>query len=143
MLLSEVIRLLDDYQKENYRDVEISGISYNSLTTNPRDIFICIRGEASDGHKYAKSAVEKGASALFCEEKLDIDVPQIIVKDTKRTMAKIASAFYNEPSKEITINGTEVSTAKYANDDYVVTAVSYFAGGGRFAVEFTIEINNI
>ena len=112
MLLSEVIRLLDDYQKENYRDVEISGISYNSLTTNPRDIFICIRGEASDGHKYAKSAVEKGASALFCEEKLDIDVPQIIVKDTKRTMAKIASAFYNEPSKEINLIGVTGTNGK-------------------------------
>ncbi len=68
MLLSKVIRLLKDYKTKNYADVEIDGISYNSLLTKPKDIFICIRGEASDGHKYAVSAVEKGASALFCEE---------------------------------------------------------------------------
>ncbi|MCD7781063.1 MAG: UDP-N-acetylmuramoyl-L-alanyl-D-glutamate--2,6-diaminopimelate ligase [Candidatus Gastranaerophilales bacterium] len=112
MLLSEVIRLLDDYETKNYEDIEIEGISYNSLLTKPRDIFICIRGEAADGHKYAKSAAEKGASALFCEEELDINIPQVIVKDTKKTMAKIAAAFYNEPSKEINLIGVTGTNGK-------------------------------
>ncbi len=112
MLLNQVIRLLDEYKTKNFENVEIDGISYNSLLTKPRDIFICIRGEAADGHKYAKSAVEKGASALFCEEELDLDVPQIIVGDTKRTMAKIAAAFYNEPSKEINLIGITGTNGK-------------------------------
>lgn len=112
MLLSEIIRLLDEYKTKNFTDVEIEGISYNSLLTKARDIFICIRGEAADGHKYAKSAVEKGALALFCEEELDVDVPQIIVSDTKRTMAKIAAAFYNEPSKEINLIGVTGTNGK-------------------------------
>ena len=42
-----------------------------------------------------------------------------------------------------TINGYDVYTAKYSNDDYIVTVVSYFAGNGKFAVEFTIEINKM
>jgi UDP-N-acetylmuramoyl-L-alanyl-D-glutamate--2,6-diaminopimelate ligase len=112
MLLSEIIRLLEDYKTKNFNDVEIDGISYNSLLTKPRDMFICIRGEAVDGHKYAKSAVEKGAVALFCEEELNLDVPQIIVKDTKRTMANIAAAFYNEPSKEINLIGVTGTNGK-------------------------------
>ena len=112
MLLSKLIRLLDDYKTKNYIDVEINGISYNSLTTEQGDIFLCIRGEASDGHNYAKAAVEKGAKALFCEEELDLNVPQIIVKDTKRTMAKIAAAFYNEPSKEINLIGVTGTNGK-------------------------------
>ncbi|MBQ9246592.1 UDP-N-acetylmuramoyl-L-alanyl-D-glutamate--2,6-diaminopimelate ligase [bacterium] len=112
MLLREIIRLLDEYKTKNYQDVEINGISYNSLLTKPKDIFICIRGEAADGHKYAKSAVEKGATALFCEEELDVNVPQIIVNDTKRTMAKIAAAFYNEPSKNINLIGVTGTNGK-------------------------------
>ncbi len=112
MLLNEVIRLLENYKTKNYEDVEINGISYNSLYTKKNDIFICIRGESADGHIYAKSAVEKGASALFCEEELDINIPQIIVKDTKRTMAKIAAAFYNEPSKEINLIGVTGTNGK-------------------------------
>ncbi len=112
MLLSKLVKLLEEYKTKNFEDVEVCGLSYNSLTTKQGDIFICIRGEAVDGHKYAKSAVEKGAVALFCEEELPIDVPQIIVEDTKRTMANIASAFYNEPSKDINLIGVTGTNGK-------------------------------
>ena len=112
MLLSKLVKLLDEYKTKNFQDVEISGLSYNSLTTKSGDIFICIRGEAVDGHKYAKSAVEKGAVALFCEEELPMDIPQIIVDDTKRTMANIAAAFYNEPSSDINLIGVTGTNGK-------------------------------
>lgn len=112
MLLSNLIKSIDSYKTKNFSDIDIGGISYNSLTTKQGDIFICIRGETSDGHKYAQNAVEKGAAALFCEEELDINVPQIIVEDTKRTMAYIASAFYGEPSKEIKLIGVTGTNGK-------------------------------
>ena len=41
------------------------------------------------------------------------------------------------------LSGYEVYTGKYMNDDYIVTVVSYFAGNGKFAVEFTVEINKM
>ncbi len=112
MLLSDLISLLKDYKTKNFKDVEISGLSYNSQSIKKGDIFICIRGEMSDGHKYAQEAVNKGASALFCEEELNINCPQIIVKDTKRTMAAIAAAFYNNPSKEINLIGVTGTNGK-------------------------------
>lgn len=112
MLLKDLIKLLDKYETKNFADVDVNGLSYNSLTTKEGDIFICIRGEASDGHKYAANAVEKGAVALFCEEKLPLNVPQIIVEDTKRTMANIASAFYDEPSKKINLFGVTGTNGK-------------------------------
>ena len=112
MLLNDLIKLLDKYETKNFANVDVKGISYNSLTTKAGDIFICIRGEASDGHKYATSAIEKGAVALFCEEELPIAVPQIIVEDTKRTMANIAAAFYDEPSKKINLYGITGTNGK-------------------------------
>ncbi len=112
MLLSDLVKSLSEYKTKNYKDVDITGISYNSQLTKENDIFICIKGEALDGHEYAQSAVEKGAKALFCEDELDIDVPQIIVKDTKRTMANIAAAFYKEPSKELNLIGVTGTNGK-------------------------------
>ena len=112
MLLSKLVNLLGEYKTKNFKDIEINGLSYNSLTTKQGDIFICIKGEAVDGHKYAKVAIEKGAVALFCEEELDIDVPQVIVEDTKRTMANISAAFYNEPSKDINLIGVTGTNGK-------------------------------
>lgn len=112
MFLSKLTGLLKEFKTKNFKDVDIKGLSYNSKLTKPGDIFICIRGEASDGHEYAQTAVEKGAAALFCEEELPVDVPQIIVNDTKRTMAMIAAAFYNEPSKQINLIGVTGTNGK-------------------------------
>lgn len=112
MLLSRLTKNLDKYETRNFQDVDIEGISYNSGVTERNDIFICIRGESTDGHKYAKAAADKGAAALFCEEELDINIPQIIVEDTKRMMANIASAFYEEPSKEIKLIGVTGTNGK-------------------------------
>ncbi len=112
MRLSELTKLLTEFKTANYKDIDISGISYNSLLTKKGDIFICIRGESSDGHNYAQNAAEKGAAALFCEEELPVKIPQIIVSDTKRTMAMIASAFYGEPSKQINLIGVTGTNGK-------------------------------
>lgn len=112
MLLKDLTRFLNDYKTKNYSEIEIKGLSYNSLTTKDGDIFICIRGEAVDGHKYAQMAYAKGAVAFFCEEELPIEAPQIIVKDTKRLMANISSAFYNEPSKELNLIGVTGTNGK-------------------------------
>ncbi len=113
MLLSKLLNLLTDYSRENFQDVEITGISYNSATTKEGDIFICIKGEQSDGHDYAKYAVEKGAKAIFCEHKLNnLSCPQIIVKDTKRQMAAIAAKFYDEPSKKLNLIGVTGTNGK-------------------------------
>ena len=112
MLLKNLVRLLNDYKTVNFEDVEVDGLSYNSKTTKKGDIFICIKGEDVDSHSFAQSAVDKGAVALFCERELDINVPQIIVNDTKRTMANIAAVFYNEPSKEINLIGVTGTNGK-------------------------------
>ncbi len=112
MLLSKLTRLLKEHKTTNFQDVDITGISYNSQLTKKGDIFLCIRGEMSDGHKYAQDAVDKGAAAIFCEEELNINCPQIIVKDTKRTMAAIAAVFYDEPSKELNLIGVTGTNGK-------------------------------
>ena len=112
MLLSKLTRLLKEHKTKNFQDVDITGMSYNSQLTKKGDIFLCIRGEMSDGHRYAQDAVDKGAAAIFCEEELNINCPQIIVKDTKRTMAAIAAAFYNEPSKELNLIGVTGTNGK-------------------------------
>ena len=78
MELDNIIKNIE-CEKINYNNVEITGISYNSQTTQYGDLFICLVGENTDGHNYAQMAVEKGALALVVERKLDIDIPQIIV----------------------------------------------------------------
>ena len=82
MKLEELIEYLNYKDLVNFKSVEISGISYNSKTTKEGDIFICLVGEHSDGHEYAKMAIENGALALLVERPLDIKIPQVVVENT-------------------------------------------------------------
>ena len=112
MLLKKISEQISNAKKENFSDVEITGISYNSKTTQKGDIFVCLVGENSDGHKYAQIAVEKGAVAIMSEHKLDINVPQIIVHSTRHQIAELASAFYGYPSKELKMIGVTGTNGK-------------------------------
>ncbi len=112
MLLSEILKGLTNYKTVNFEDVEILGLSYNSKTTKDSDLFICLKGEHSDGHQFAKMAVEKGAKALLCEKELDIKIPQVIVESSRTTIADVAAAFYSYPSKEINLIGITGTNGK-------------------------------
>jgi len=114
MKLSELIKHIDVLKTENFKDVEITGLNYNSKTTKNGDIFICLKGENTDGHKYAKSAFENGASAFFIEDDLDFecDCPKIFVKSTKHSIADLSATFYNNPSQKLNLIGVTGTNGK-------------------------------
>ena len=113
MKLDELIEYLKYKDLINFKNVEISGISYNSATTKSGDIFICLVGEHTDGHKYASDAIEHGAVALLVERPVEgVKVPQIQVASTKLQIADIADRFYSSPSKGINLVGVTGTNGK-------------------------------
>ena len=50
MKLDELIEYLDYKDLINFKNIDITGISYNSKTTKKGDIFVCLVGEHTDGH---------------------------------------------------------------------------------------------
>ena len=113
MKLDELIEYLKYKDLINFKDVEITGISYNSQTTKKGDIFICLTGEHTDGHKFAQSAIDSGAVALLVEHKIDgVDVPQVQVDSTRLKIADIADRFYSNPSKGLNLIGVTGTNGK-------------------------------
>ncbi len=118
MLLSELIEGLDGREiyaanRAGLSGVQIKGLSADSRLTKDGDLFFCLTGGATDSHCYAKEAVERGAVALVVEYKLDLPVPQIVVKDSREAMSLLAAAFYGYPSKDmkiVAITGTNGKT---------------------------------
>lgn len=53
-------------------------------------IFFARRGEVTDGHRFAESAVTNGAALIVCERDCKVSVPQIIVADTTLALAALA-----------------------------------------------------
>lgn len=112
MKLDDLIKNVEYLNIINHKNIEITGISYNSKTTQKGDIFVCLRGEYTDGHKYFKMAEENGAVAFVCEEELETDLPQVVVKSTRHQIADFAAAFYEYPSKNLNIVGITGTNGK-------------------------------
>ena len=113
MKLDELIEYLDYKDLINFKDTDITGLSYNSKTTKKGDIFICLVGEHADGHEYAQMAVDAGASALLVEHKIEnIKVPQVVVSSTRHKIADIADRFYSSPSKGLNLIGITGTNGK-------------------------------
>ena len=112
MKLDELIEYLDYKDLINFKDVDITGLSYNSNTTKKGDIFVCLVGEHTDGHEYAQKAIDAGAVALLVEKELPINVPQVRVSTTRHRIADIADRFYSSPSKSLNLIGITGTNGK-------------------------------
>ena len=104
-------------------DTEIADIVYDSRKVQPGDLFCCITGTFSDGHEYAPMAKELGAAALVVERKLDIDLPQLIVPNTRIAMAEMAAAYYGYPSREMQMIGVTGTNGK-TSTTYMLKAIA-------------------
>lgn len=113
MKLDELIEYLKYKDLINFKNVEISGISYNSNTTKKGDIFVCLVGEHTDGHEFAQKAIDSGAVALLVERPVkNISVPQVQVESTRHQIADIADRFYSSPSKGLNLIGVTGTNGK-------------------------------
>ena len=102
---------------QNPGDTEITGITLNSQNVEPGSLFIAIRGKVTDGHKYAASAVKKGAAALLLEDISEeipsLGVPIAKAEDSRAAASIVASNFHDHPSlamKVVGVTGTNGKT---------------------------------
>ncbi len=108
-------------------DLDIVSVGYDSRRVAPGELFCCVRGEHRDGHEYAADAVAAGASALLGERVLALDVPQIVVADSRRAMATVAGAVFGHPSRALTVVGVTGTNGK-TTTTYLLKAVLAAAG---------------
>ena len=112
MKLETLIENLQYKELINFKNIDITGISYNSKTTKTGNIFVCLAGEHADGHDFFRNAVEVGAKAFMVERPLDTHLPQIVVNSTRRQIADIADKFFGSPSKVLNLVGITGTNGK-------------------------------
>ncbi|MFQ3545843.1 UDP-N-acetylmuramoyl-L-alanyl-D-glutamate--2,6-diaminopimelate ligase [Halobacillus rhizosphaerae] len=113
MKITELLKYVPYYKTKNQiENISIQNISMDSRAVRPGDLFVCIRGYEVDGHKFAADAVERGAAAIVAEEELEAEVPVIIVNDSSRALAMLASAFYHNPTEKLNLIGVTGTNGK-------------------------------
>jgi UDP-N-acetylmuramyl pentapeptide synthase len=81
MLLSKLCESFD--HRLVGADLDIEVLEYDSRKVRQGSLFCCIVGTFSDGHAYAQKAVEAGAIGLLVEHELNLDVPQVVVPNSR------------------------------------------------------------
>ncbi len=70
------------------------GAAIDSRQVQPGEMFVAIRGETTDGHRYIPAAVEHGAAAILCaqpdSEALEHGVPHVVVADPLAALQETA-----------------------------------------------------
>jgi len=112
MKLSELLQDIEVLESTADGDLEISEISYDSRKIKPGMAFVAVEGYVTDGHKYIDSAVKNGAVAVICQKKPEVEVPYVIVKDSRLALAKVSSTFFGHPSKKLKIIGVTGTNGK-------------------------------
>lgn len=100
---------------EKFADIKIKGISTDSRTIDPGELYIPLVGEVFDGRIFIKECESKGAKAFFIDDPAKINktvsIPYIKVEDTKKALQDLATAYRNElKCKVIAITGSNGKT---------------------------------
>lgn len=77
------------------RSFEVSGISIDTRTLKPGDLFVALKGESRDGHGFVKAAIAAhagGALVSQADDRLAPDAPVVRVANTQRALEDLARA---------------------------------------------------
>ncbi|HEY9112095.1 MAG TPA: UDP-N-acetylmuramoyl-tripeptide--D-alanyl-D-alanine ligase [Rhodanobacteraceae bacterium] len=91
-------------------DASVSGVSTDSRTIQPGEVFVALVGEQHDGHDHVNDAVARGASGAIVARRVDADIPQIVVADTLHALGDLASAV--RAQRDVTVIGITGSNGK-------------------------------
>lgn len=72
-------------------EVHVSGVSIDTRTLTPGDLYVAIQGENFNGHEFVGAAQQAGAVALLVHERVDSELPQLVVEDTVVALGRLAT----------------------------------------------------
>lgn len=114
MKLNELLYNID-CEIINNRNIEVTQITFDSRDIHEGALFIAQSGVHVDGHNYITSAIEKGASAIVCQQlpaDIKADVVYIKTENSSKVLGLMASTFYGNPSKKLKLIGITGTNGK-------------------------------
>ncbi len=115
MNLAELLNRIPTIEIHGNTNREVSEIVFDSRKAVENSLYVAMKGTISDGHSFIDSSIEKGAKVIVCEDlpnHLNENTTYILVKDSSKTLGKIASNFYGNPSEKLDLIGITGTNGK-------------------------------
>ncbi|MBY7144941.1 UDP-N-acetylmuramyl-tripeptide synthetase [Virgibacillus sp. NKC19-3] len=123
MKLNHLMNAIRIENNPTLADMDISGVSYHSQKVAEGHLFVCIRGYKTDGHKYLADAAKRGAKVAVVEEiQEDVEIPQVLVENSRVALAQIGAAYYHHPSEKLKMIGITATNGK-TTTSYMANAI--------------------
>lgn len=123
----------------NREDPDITGLSCDSRTVRPGDLFLALPGAKDDGRNHIDEAIRRGATAVIEED-----------RPTMEMASRLAKVLYGEPDRDLILigvtgtNGKTTTTwmirqclAQLGMECGLIGTVAYDCGGGRMEASRT------
>lgn len=106
-------------------DVEFTGITTDSRTVKPGELFVALVGEVFDGHDHCVKAIEAGAKGVVISKAVELPEGAISyrVADTLKAFQALAS-FYRQQFKNLTVIGLTGSNGKTSTKDFLAACLA-------------------
>ncbi len=110
-------------------DVPVTGVAYHSREVTPGGLFVALKGCRTDGHLYLAASLDAGARVVVTEQELapPPGVTVVRVPQARLALAHISAAFYDHPSRELTLVGITGTNGK-TSTTYILEAILNAAG---------------
>ncbi len=126
------------------RKVQVTGLSADSRTVAPGDLFFAARGLRFSGQDFIAEAVARGAVAVFVESPWHAGqgdaarVPVFAVPDLRRVQGLVADRFFGRPSSRIPVIGVTGTNGKTSVTHFLAQALGGNGCGAGCAVVGTL-----
>jgi UDP-N-acetylmuramoyl-L-alanyl-D-glutamate--2,6-diaminopimelate ligase len=122
-------------------DVPVSGVTLDSRSVRPGDLYVALPGQATHGARFAGQAVASGAVAVLTDpagagQLEGIGVPVAVVADPRSEMARVAAEVYGRPAERFALYGVTGTTGKTSTT--FLLAAGLAAAGNRVGTIGTI-----
>ena len=106
-------------------DFTVNGVAFDSREVTKGDLFIAMKGEATDGHKFIDKAIAAGAAGIVCET--EIDHPHVRVADSAAALNALGIA--SRARSHGRIIGVTGSAGKTGTKEALFAALDRFRPG--------------
>ena len=117
MILSELLSVIKPIEVVGSTDREINGMHFDSRRIGKGDLFVAQVGTSVDGHTFIDGCIDKGASAVVLSDRNYLpqkasETTFVLVENTDKALGLLASKWFDEPSKQLTLVGVTGTNGK-------------------------------